>query len=255
MLGDLRRIKDAGEIELIRKATNASIAGQSAALKAIKPGVTEREIAALQQYEFGKRGCERPAYAPIVGSGYDSTVLHYSEDTGTLKDGELVVMDVAGEYSMYASDITRTAPVNGQLHAAPAGDLRHRVRRAAGGDEGVRCGQVDALPDKSDDSLVQGRARLHQQLTARTCMASRWASTSSTASAITSAWRCTIRARTPRRCNREWSSPSSRASISRKRRLACASRIFFTSMRDGKLVDYTAALPHTADEVERAMKK
>ncbi len=117
MLGDLRRIKDAGEIELIRKATNASIAGQSAALKAIKPGVTEREIAALQQYEFGKRGCERPSYAPIVGSGYNSTVLHYSEDSGTLKDGDVVVMDVAGEYSMYASDITRTAPVNGHFTA------------------------------------------------------------------------------------------------------------------------------------------
>ena len=117
MLGDLRRIKDAGEIALIRKASDASIAGQAAALKAIHPGATEREIAALQQYEFSKRGCERPAYAPIVGSGFNSTVLHYSEDTGTLKDGDLVVMDVAGEYSMYASDITRTAPVNGHFTA------------------------------------------------------------------------------------------------------------------------------------------
>jgi Xaa-Pro aminopeptidase len=117
ILGDMRRIKDPGELALIRKATDASIAGQSAALKAIKPGVTEREISALQQYEFGKRGCERPAYSPIVGSGFDSTVLHYSEDSGTLKDGDLVVMDVAGEYSMYASDITRTVPVNGHFTA------------------------------------------------------------------------------------------------------------------------------------------
>ena len=121
MLGDLRRIKDAGEIELIRKATNASIAGQEAALKAIKPGVTEREIAALQQYEFGKRGCERPAYAPIVGSGFDSTVLHYSEDTGTLKDGDLVVMDVAGEYSMYASRHHSHGADERQLHRSDSG--------------------------------------------------------------------------------------------------------------------------------------
>jgi Xaa-Pro aminopeptidase len=79
--------------------------------------VNEREISALMQYEFGKRGCERPAYAPIVGSGFFSTVLHYSADDRTMQDGDLVVMDVGGEYSMYATDITRTAPVNGKFTA------------------------------------------------------------------------------------------------------------------------------------------
>jgi Xaa-Pro aminopeptidase len=93
------------------------VAAHLAALKAIHPGTTEREISALMQYEFGKRGCERPAYAPIVGSGLYSTVLHYSDDSATMKDGDMVVMDVAGEYSMYASDITRTAPVNGKFTA------------------------------------------------------------------------------------------------------------------------------------------
>jgi Xaa-Pro aminopeptidase len=62
-----------------------------------------------------KNGCERAAYAPIVGSGLSSTVLHYSDDSGIMRDGDVVVMDVAGEYSMYASDITRTAPVNGKF--------------------------------------------------------------------------------------------------------------------------------------------
>jgi Xaa-Pro aminopeptidase len=111
----LRMTKDAGELALIQKAVNASIAAHAAAFKAVKPNVTEREISALMQYEFGKRGCERPAYAPIVGSGYYSTVLHYSEDDQTMRDGDLVVMDVAGEYSMYASDITRTLPINGHF--------------------------------------------------------------------------------------------------------------------------------------------
>jgi Xaa-Pro aminopeptidase len=115
LLAHLRMVKDAGELQMIARATDASAASHRAALKAIHPGVTEREIAALMQYEFGKRGCERPAYAPIVGSGFYSTVLHYSEDSGTMKDGDVVVMDVAGEYSMYASDITRTAPVNGKF--------------------------------------------------------------------------------------------------------------------------------------------
>jgi len=113
MLASLRMYKDAGEIELIRKATNASIAAQLAVMHAVKPSITEREIAALDQYEWGKRGCERPAYAPIVGSGYYSTVLHYSEDSGTVQSGDVIVIDAAGEYSMYASDITRTLPATG----------------------------------------------------------------------------------------------------------------------------------------------
>jgi Xaa-Pro aminopeptidase len=115
LLSSLRTVKDAGEIELVRKATNASIAAQMAAIRAIRPGATEREISALLQFEWGKRGCERPAYAPIVGSGFYSTVLHYSDDSGTMKSGDLVVMDAAGEYSLYASDITRTVPVNGKF--------------------------------------------------------------------------------------------------------------------------------------------
>src|SRR5258707_7045691 len=67
------------------------------------------------QYEFSKRVCERSAYAPIVGSGFFSTVLHLSADDRTMQDGDVVVMDVGGEYSMYATDITRTAPVNGKF--------------------------------------------------------------------------------------------------------------------------------------------
>ena len=117
LIGQLRTKKDQGELDLIVKATRASMAGHSAALKAIHPGVTEREIQALMQYEYQRRGCERSAYAPIVGSGFNSTVLHYSEDSGTMQSGDVVVMDVAGEYSMYASDITRTAPVNGHFSA------------------------------------------------------------------------------------------------------------------------------------------
>jgi Xaa-Pro aminopeptidase len=114
-IADLRTVKDQGEIDLVNKATQASMAGHVAALKAIRPGVTEREIEALFTYHYMKNGCERAAYAPIVGSGLNSTVLHYSDDSGTMRDGDVVVMDVAGEYSMYASDITRTAPVNGKF--------------------------------------------------------------------------------------------------------------------------------------------
>ncbi|MGB9360896.1 MAG: Xaa-Pro peptidase family protein [Candidatus Sulfotelmatobacter sp.] len=115
MIYSLRTAKDAGEVELIRKAVDASVAAHFAAFKAVKPNVNEREISALMQYEWGKRGCERPAYAPIVGSGFYSTVLHYSDDSNVMKAGDVVVIDAAGEYSMYASDITRTLPVSGHF--------------------------------------------------------------------------------------------------------------------------------------------
>jgi Xaa-Pro aminopeptidase len=117
LVDSLRVIKDDGEIALIRKATDASIAAHFAAIKAIKPGLNEREIASLLEYEWGKRGCERVSYAPIVGSGLNSTVLHYSEDDNIIHNGDIVVMDAAGEYSMYATDITRTVPANGKFTA------------------------------------------------------------------------------------------------------------------------------------------
>src|SRR5215470_3132411 len=117
LIARLRMVKDAGELKMIAQASDASVAAHRAALKAIHPGINEREISALMQYEFGKRGCERPAYAPIVGSGYSSTVLHYSEDSGTMKAGDVVVLDVGGEYSGYATDITRTLPVSGKFTA------------------------------------------------------------------------------------------------------------------------------------------
>ena len=115
MLSSLRTVKDAGETALIRKAADASVAGHLAAMKAVKPGVKEYEIAALMNYEWQKRGCEGPSYSSIVGSGHNSTVLHYSENSGTMKSGDVVVIDAAAECSMYAADITRTLPVNGHF--------------------------------------------------------------------------------------------------------------------------------------------
>jgi Xaa-Pro aminopeptidase len=114
-IGHLRAVKSPGEIALIRKAVDASVEAHFAAMKAVKPGVWEYEIAALMKYEFERRGCEWPAYPPIVGSGFFSTVLHYDQDWNQMQDGDVVVMDVAGSYGGYASDITRTLPVNGHF--------------------------------------------------------------------------------------------------------------------------------------------
>jgi Xaa-Pro aminopeptidase len=111
----MRAVKSAGEIDLIRKAVDASVEAHLTAMKAIKPGMWEYEIAALMKYEFERRGCEWPSYPPIVGSGFLSTILHYDEDSNQMKDGDVVLMDVAGSYGGYATDITRTVPVNGHF--------------------------------------------------------------------------------------------------------------------------------------------
>ena len=168
MLASLRTYKDAGEIERIRHATDASIAAHFAAMRTVKPGVTEREISALMQYEWGKRGCERPAYAPIVGSGFNSTVLHYSDDSGTMQSGDVVVIDAAGEYSMYASDITRTLPVSGKFTARQREiyDIVLGAQQAAmaafrSGKSSLRKDQPDSLYDVAYNYINSHGKDLH----------------------------------------------------------------------------------------------
>jgi Xaa-Pro aminopeptidase len=113
----LRVVKDEGEIDLIRKATEASIAGQRVMMRVVKPGVTERTVAGQMTAAWMQAGCERASYAPIVGSGINSTILHYAENSRTMQDGDIVVIDAACEYSMYAADITRSVPANGHFTA------------------------------------------------------------------------------------------------------------------------------------------
>lgn len=114
---ELRTIKDAGEMALLHKASDASVPAQFAMMKSVHPGQKERTVTGIILEKLLENGCERPSYAPIVGSGEKSTVLHYSDNSQTMKDGDVVVVDAAGEYSMYASDITRTVPVNGHFTA------------------------------------------------------------------------------------------------------------------------------------------
>jgi len=113
----LRVIKDADEVDLLKKASAASIAGQREMMRAVRPGEIERTVAGAMTAAWYRQGCERPSYAPIVGTGIDSTILHYSENARTIADGDIIVVDAACEYSMYASDITRTVPANGHFTA------------------------------------------------------------------------------------------------------------------------------------------
>jgi Xaa-Pro aminopeptidase len=110
----LRLRKSPAELSLMQKAIDASIAAHHASWKFTKPNQFEYEVSAAMQQTYFALGCERNAYAPIVGSGPNSVILHYNQNRRRMDDGDLLLMDVGGEYSMYAADITRTIPVNGK---------------------------------------------------------------------------------------------------------------------------------------------
>lgn len=113
----LRVIKSNAEIERITESTDITVAAHLAAWKTIKAGLFEYEVAATMTNVYFQRGCERSAYAPIVGAGPDSVILHYMANHRRMDAGELVLMDVGAECSDYASDVTRTVPVNGKFTA------------------------------------------------------------------------------------------------------------------------------------------
>ena len=117
-IGNERLIKDEDEIEIMKKACQISAEAHVEAMKFIKPGMNEQELEAFYQYQFSKRGGRFPAYTPIVAGGENACVLHYVENSKALKDGDLVLVDAGCEFELYASDITRTYPINGKFSAA-----------------------------------------------------------------------------------------------------------------------------------------
>jgi Xaa-Pro aminopeptidase len=114
-LARMRLVKSEGEIRLIQKAVDATVEAHLAAWRTIRPGLFEHQVAATMLATLLDRGSERPAYSPIVGAGANGVVLHYVDNTARLREGELVLMDVGGEYGGYAADITRTVPVSGRF--------------------------------------------------------------------------------------------------------------------------------------------
>ena len=114
IVDEMRLHKDAEEIQLMQIASNISAEAHTQAMKAVRPGMMEYALEAELNYIFGKNGCV-PSYNSIVGGGENGCILHYVENNKELKDGDLVLIDAACEYECYASDITRTFPVNGKL--------------------------------------------------------------------------------------------------------------------------------------------
>src|ERR1700736_6503417 len=111
----LRAIKSPGELALLSKAIEASMDAHFAAMKMMHAGLYEYQVAAKMVEIHAEAGCETEAYAPIVGSGFNSTVLHYNKLNRKIDGGEIVLLDVAGQYSGYTADITRTIPADGKF--------------------------------------------------------------------------------------------------------------------------------------------
>ena len=119
-LHDMRLYKSRSEIALMRKAAKVSAAAHKRIMSGCKPGMMEYQLEADFVHECARRGAREQAYPPIVGGGNNATVLHYVDNDGKLQAGELVLVDAGCELEMYASDITRTFPVNGRFTAPQA---------------------------------------------------------------------------------------------------------------------------------------
>ncbi|HSM99650.1 MAG TPA: Xaa-Pro aminopeptidase, partial [Rudaea sp.] len=114
ILHDLRLYKTRDELRVMRKAAQIATGAHVRAMRAVRPGMNEHEIEAELLHEFRRRGAV-PSYEPIVGGGANGCVLHYRANNAPLRDGDLLLIDAGAEYQCYASDITRTFPVNGKF--------------------------------------------------------------------------------------------------------------------------------------------
>jgi Xaa-Pro aminopeptidase len=115
---EMRLHKSDDEAALMQKAADISCAAHVKAMKMAKPGMGEHELEAMMEGYFRQKGAVGPAYTSIVGGGANATILHYIENNGTLKDGDLLLIDAGAEYDGYAADITRTFPINGKFSPA-----------------------------------------------------------------------------------------------------------------------------------------
>lgn len=115
IMHQLRAIKSEREVELIQQACNITEKGFRRLLGFIKPGVMEYEIEAEIHHEFLRNRSKGPAYEPIIASGENACILHYTDNSRECKDGDLLLMDFGAEYANYAADMTRTVPVNGKF--------------------------------------------------------------------------------------------------------------------------------------------
>jgi Xaa-Pro aminopeptidase len=154
---DMRLLKDAHELGVMRRAARIAAAAHRRAMQRTRAGRTEYEVEAELLYEFRRNGAQFPAYSPIVAGGANACVLHYVANDAMLRDGDLLLIDAGCELDGYASDITRTFPVNGRFSVAQREvyEIVLSAQRAAL--ETVRAGGAWNEPhDAAVKTLAQG---------------------------------------------------------------------------------------------------
>jgi Xaa-Pro aminopeptidase len=161
ILHEMRLIKSADEVELMQRAADIAAEAHREAMKATRPGMKEYEIEALIEFNFRRNGAAAPAYTSIVGGGANATVLHYINNDATLNDGDLLLVDAGAEYQGYASDITRTFPVNGRFTTAQRDIYDLVLATQVDCVKQARPGMsLEALKNHSIELLTEGMVRL-----------------------------------------------------------------------------------------------
>ncbi len=157
----LRGRKSPAELDLLRKAIAITVDAQNLAMRSISPGMNEFEIEGLVEYTFRRNGADRPSFASIIGSGPNSTTLHYNRNDRFMNAGEMVVMDIGASYRGYAADVTRTVPVNGEFSPEQR-SIYQLVRDAqAAGERAAKPGANSMAMNIAVDSVIkQGLAAL-----------------------------------------------------------------------------------------------
>lgn len=120
LVHEMRLFKSDAEIAVMREAGRISAEAHIRAMQFAKPSATEYQLEAEIHHHYAMNGARHPAYGTIVGSGINATILHYTDNSDALKDGDLVLIDSGCELEGYAADITRTFPVNGTFFGCPA---------------------------------------------------------------------------------------------------------------------------------------
>jgi Xaa-Pro aminopeptidase len=157
----LRGKKSPAELDLIRKAVAITADAQREAMRMIEPGMNEFEIQGLIEYTFRRNGADRPSFSTIVGSGPNSTTLHYNADDRFMNAGEVVVMDIGASYRGYAADVTRSVPVTGTF--TPDQRAIYQIVRDAqsAAERQVKVGaKAQMMSDSAAAALAAGLARV-----------------------------------------------------------------------------------------------